>query len=512
MRAVFCLVFPRLSADRVLRGECSEALRREPLALVEIDGSTQRVAAVSELAVRAGAREGMTLAEARAIAPRLRALPHRPDEDARALRSLATMLGRFSPIVGLVGPDAIALDVTGCERLFGGRRALAEAAIRAARDLGYGARFALAGSAPAARALARVAPPAGTLVEPGRDAAALAALPPILLGIDADAAARLSALGVATIAQLDRLPRAALPARVGGAVLEALDRALGRAGDPIEAYRPQALPAQRIDFPAPIDRPDALAFALKRLADGVAAELEGRFEGARALRCVVERPDAPAERFDLSLSEPRRAASWLLTLLRARFERVDLGAGVAAVELRVLDAEPLPAGEPTLFEERVRGAREDLRALLDRLVARLGADSLGVVALNEDYRPERAYAFTSSAVMSERRKKTKSTKKKEENEEKTIGDLPPRPLRLLATPDPIDLERSPSGEPVRLRRPGERWREVARAAGPERIEAGWWDGAPAAREHWVVEERGGARRWIGIEGVMGRAGIYGEFL
>jgi protein ImuB len=82
--------------------------------------------------------------------------------------------------------------------------------------------------------------------------------------------------------------------------------------------------------------------------------------------------------------------------------------------------------------------------------------------------------------------------------------LSPRPLRLLAKPEPIEdvLAVVPDGPPVRFR-----WRhalhEVIAAEGPERIEAPWWteQGGPE-RDYFQVEDKAGLRFWLF------RAGLY----
>ena len=76
--------------------------------------------------------------------------------------------------------------------------------------------------------------------------------------------------------------------------------------------------------------------------------------------------------------------------------------------------------------------------------------------------------------------------------------MPARPLWLLTTPRPLrETGTAPSdqdGAPLSL------------LAGPERIEAGWWDGQYVARDYfvarnaaqsllWVYHERDVAARW-----------------
>src|SRR5262249_43595858 len=84
------------------------------------------------------------------------------------------------------------------------------------------------------------------------------------------------------------------------------------------------------------------------------------------------------------------------------------------------------------------------------------------------------------------------------------AQLSPRPLRLLAKPEPIAdvFALVPDGPPVRFR-----WRralhEVACAEGPERIEGAWWseEGGPA-RDYFRGEDKAGGRLWLFRAGVF----------
>src|SRR5262249_62172977 len=78
---------------------------------------------------------------------------------------------------------------------------------------------------------------------------------------------------------------------------------------------------------------------------------------------------------------------------------------------------------------------------------------------------------------------------------RAAAQLRPRPLRLLAKPEPIAdvFALVPDGPPVRFR-----WRralhEVVCAEGPERIEGAWWseEGGPT-RDYFRVEDKAGLR-------------------
>ena len=48
-------------------------------------------------------------------------------------------------------------------------------------------------------------------------------------------------------------------------------------------------------------------------------------------------------------------------------------------------------------------------------------------------------------------------------------------------------------------------------AGPERIETGWWDGAPARRDYYVMANRDGETLWVFQDLVRGGWFLHGFF-
>ncbi len=88
------------------------------------------------------------------------------------------------------------------------------------------------------------------------------------------------------------------------------------------------------------------------------------------------------------------------------------------------------------------------------------------------------------------------------------GGGSPRPLRLLARPEPVGVEAvsdDPLEPPAVLRRRGGRPVRLSGARGPERIAPEWWcegeggseDGVPpAGRDYWRVETEEGVRLWL----------------
>ena len=150
-----------------------------PFALVSTGAKGLTLVAVNEAAAWSGLVPGLRLADARARVPDLSSELHEPAQDAASLLSLARWMERWTPSVSLDPPDGLTLDATGLAHLFGGE-ALYLASIREKLlALGITARFAMAGNATAARALARHAlrPRLATIVPQGKERAALATLP-----------------------------------------------------------------------------------------------------------------------------------------------------------------------------------------------------------------------------------------------------------------------------------------------------------------------------------------------
>jgi protein ImuB len=87
---------------------------------------------------------------------------------------------------------------------------------------------------------------------------------------------------------------------------------------------------------------------------------------------------------------------------------------------------------------------------------------------------------------------------------RATAEPPLRPLRMLASPEPIDvpLATVPDGPPRRFT-----WRrathEVARVEGPERIAMEWWraEGGRLTRDYFRVEDEAGRRFWLYRDGL-----------
>src|SRR5271155_3570824 len=152
MRQIVCVRLKQWPIDRIRRKRPRH--RHEPLVLVRTVANRQLVVCACELARSSGITAGMSLPEARALCADLGYAEHRPDEDRKSLEALARWMIRFSPLVAIEPPDAVVLDVTGSDRLFGGLPRLMQLISAAVTKLNLSHGIALAPTLGAAWALA----------------------------------------------------------------------------------------------------------------------------------------------------------------------------------------------------------------------------------------------------------------------------------------------------------------------------------------------------------------------
>jgi protein ImuB len=520
-RRIASLWFARLASDRLWletgrrlpgparrqRGRQRQPAEEAPLAIVGESGGRRFLTAVNVAAERAGLAPGLPLASARAVCPGLVTRPADPTADRALLHRLARLAERFTPLVGIDGADGLALDVGGSAHLFGGEAALLAALVDRFAGLGLAVAAALADTGPAARAIARFGGGA-RLVPPGETAAHLAPLPAAALGLDQATTADLARLGLKRVGDLYPLPRAALATRFGPGLLAALDRALGRQPSPLAPLTFAAPYRVRLGFAEPIAGRAVIIAALDRALDRLCRRLARDGRGSRRLRCRLHRQGAPPVVLEIGTARPCRSPAELARLLALRLEATaDVGRGAAgdAVEALTIEAAwteplvPVAAGSLPLTVRAgaaaaataTGGADGRMAGLIDRLGNRLGFARVLAFAPRPGHQPERAFATLAGG-----------------EEGGKGGDWPappaPRPLRLLARPEPLVVlalrpPGSPADPPARFRR-GRTEHRVAAATGPERIAWAWWRDDPdwreTVRDYWRIEDDAGRRLWL----------------
>jgi nucleotidyltransferase/DNA polymerase involved in DNA repair len=349
-----------------------------------------------------GVRRTIPLGSAHRLAPEATFLDLDPDADRDAVEAACERLAAFSPgVAGTsdvreAGFGRLAVHVDGLDRLWGPEPELARRLVQALAPLLPGLpRVGVAGTSFAATVAAAHAPADGTPlgVDPGEDAAFLAAYPARLLTHDEEIRGRLTRFGLRTIGSVAELPQTALVARFGGEGALIHARATGRE---TETFRPRRAP-ERLKLSLPIDPPtdgvEAVRFVLRRLAGALGAQLSARGSAAGLARLVVRHDLAfalkgtPAElRFEQRFPEPTADPEAIERLLVARLERTPPPAAVAGLELELAGVEPAAGQQLPLFiPQAARGARLDWQ--LARLAIAFGSDRIHRIELTDPEAP-----------------------------------------------------------------------------------------------------------------------------
>lgn len=391
----------------------------------------------------------------------------------RTLARVARRALRFTPTVSLPEADpAVLLEAGASLGLFGGAGRLRERLLALAAG---GDAQPLVSAAPTARAalwLARAGRPAQAR-DPAQLPGLLGSLPVAATGWPAAAQQLLAGCGVDTLGHCLRLPRHGLARRIGPGLLRELDQALGRL-----PYQPPAWLSPR-SFRAAIELPlvtgdGALLFeAAARLLGQLAAELERRQAAAAELHWRFGRPADGNPPLRVGLARPSASPGLLHELVRLRFAALLLVAPVDRLELVVH-----PVARPGLTGTDLLGDFIDLpgeaAGLLGRLTARLGADAVHGLCCEPAWRPEAAWSRRPGG----------------QHPARATGPRPGTAARQPVWLLPV---------PRRLREAGGRpdWSgPLELESGPQRIETGWWDGAPVRRDYYAARNPQGASVWV----------------
>jgi DNA polymerase-4 len=264
-------------------------LRGRPV-IVGADPRGRGVVSAASYEARAfGVRSAMPISRAVRLCPQGVFLPVDMPKYARISAEIMMILGDFSPLVEPVSVDEAFVDVTGTGSLFGPPDDVVRGIKRRIRaETGLTASAGLASNKFIAKIASDLRKPDGlVIVPPGREVEFLAPLPiERLWGVGAATARALAALGIATIGQLQRLPRATLVSRLGrhGADLHAL--AHGRDDRTVEPWTAPKSMGAETTFDRDTDDRSRLGATLRAHAERVAREL--RASGVAAARVTLK--------------------------------------------------------------------------------------------------------------------------------------------------------------------------------------------------------------------------------
>jgi len=405
---------------------------------------------------QAGVASGQPLSTALAVVPALHSRPRQSRAERSLLDQLALGAWRASSRVVQAPPDSVLLEIGGSRRLYGGLRSLVETLCAQLECAGLPVQT---GSAPVPATARLFARHGLRAASPGAMREKLYRLPLKTLALDERQAHALAGCGLKHVADLLRLPKPERARRFGPALNRHLARLEGRAPTPLTAWQPPEEFRLRLELPAASSDRSALLFVLRRALARLAHWLDVRDRALTRLQVALKREDGGGSvALQVGLSRPGMDEKRLLELLALKLENLDLPGPVEAVELQAESTGEHRPPQADLWNGNNRG--DAWPALLDRLKARLGEDGLAGLAIRPDHRPEKAWRWVEPGTLVR------------------CEDERARPTWLL--PEPQSCRR----ENLHLEE------------GPERIEAGWWDGEECRRDYFIARDRHGRRLWV----------------
>ena len=289
-------------------------------------------------------------------------------------------------------------------------------------------------------------------------------------------------MGIETLGACLRLPRAGFARRLGRAVLEDLDKALGRQPDPRTEFSPAETLQWIVDFRTETMDRTVFAEALEANVVCLAAELRRRqaqiaklelvFHHLRGTGCA-----GAGTELTLRFVEPVHEQQRMLDPLLARLERVALSWPAIAISLRTGPLLPLELDAAGLFtrQQGRRGGDTSGFALVECLRGRFGIDRVHGLESVADHRPEYAWGRLTERLSGPAPAIHELTYRKDE-----------RPLWILPEPVPLGDSAGTCSVPIAALERSE----------PERIESGWWDGHDVRRDYYGVNMPTGERLWV----------------
>ncbi|MEX2500453.1 MAG: DNA polymerase Y family protein [Wenzhouxiangellaceae bacterium] len=426
-----------------------------PRAVHDTISGRARIIEINRAARSRGVHPGQTLADALAIAPDLGSLARERKAESRLLEELALAAYRYSHQVAITG-DGVVLETGGSRRLHGDLDAMLSALGDEISAMGLHARLGTAPVPAAACLLART-----SRHVPGMDALRdmLSGWPLHRLALAPAELQKLDGLGLKSIRDVLALPRFERERRLGRALNRHLDQLHGREQTPLVYWQPPEDFCQTLELPVPTIRSEALLFALNRMLEHLQQWLRVRDRALTRIRIELLPEDrGPKIELSAGLGQPGFQRDRLLEILRLKLESVRLSSAIESLRVRADSTTGQRPPQADLWTGT--NVNDAWPALIDRLVARIGEDGLCSIAPCPDHRPEKAWKWTPPGTTT------------------TTVDTPPRPNWLLPEPRPC------------------RAGELRLIEGPERIEAGWWDGQDCRRDYWTAHDRHGNRLWV----------------
>jgi len=500
-RRIACILVADFPLAAVTRA--NPELRDQPLALTRLptprpsthnrerrSANYQPHSELSQVAAVArsmGVRAGMTVAQARALIPRLIVTqPSGAAEDA-ADDALTDAAESISPVVEAGTPGCVWLDLTGVERLhrnaLGADRSgidepevdaeqiLANEIARRVRQIGLEAAVGIAAN----KELAQLAARCGGIrvIPPGREREFLDWLPLELADLGAgpradDLELRFKQLGIRRLGDLARLDIRAIGNRMGEPGVRLARLARGEGSSTVRARPRPELFAEALELDYGIENLEPLGFVMHTMLDRIGARLALRGLVAGDLTLSLGLVDRRRDERRVAVAAPTGEIRALLMLLKLSLEQSPPAAPIETIRLTVEPRAPRPAQHDMFIPPAP--APDRLEAAIARIAALCGPDRVGTLLPADSYRPEavRVAGFAPSAAAVAAASRTA----------RVSGGIVPMALRTIRPAEEIEM--MCQRETPEFARGQNICARVIAVAGPWRRQGEWWAAAEPA--------------------------------
>ena len=477
MHRVLSIWLPQLPLNRLER---AGDLRVESVfAVVAQIKNAWRLTHLSEAACAVGLNAGLSVPDARAMAPELLTEPCNAMRDANLLRALWRWADTLSPSVSVCPPDGLLLDISGCAHLFGGETAMAEHAQSRLAEMQIDSRIAIADTKGAAWALSRFSHNDISVAESGQTADALQHLP--LDGLDLSAAVQndLRRAGLTSFKQLYPIKPSELARRFGLELTSALAKTLGHEVDPVLPKSADQIYAARMTLPEPIGLLTDLQAVLERLVESVCTRLKKKCCGARRFQLTVRCVDTGDHTLTVGFAQPCFTAAAIVQQYLQPLDKLKIEFGADWFRLEAKQIEPVQPRQQSFIGEP--DATDYTAQVVSTLGNRLGFDRVWQFIALDSHLPEQEFCAVEAMDRDTDPVWYKTPRK--------------RPLRLYQPPE--YLSALVPGRPPK----SFQWRRqtylTLHAKGPERLTPEWWQNQQSPlRDYWRVQTDSGLRLWL----------------
>ena len=429
-RRIACILVADFPLAAVTRA--NPELRDQPLALTRLPAPRpphragrrgadyqphSELSQVSAIARAVGLHAGMTVAQARALLPRLLVTqPSGAAEDAAA-DALTDAAESISPVVEAGMPGCVWLDLTGVERLH--RQALgaddpevdaeqmiANEIARRVQRIGLEAAVGIAAN----KELAQLAARCGgiRIIPPGREREFLDWIPLELADLGAGPSGdelelRFKRLGIRRLGDLARIDIRAIGSRMGEPGVRLARLARGEGSSTVRARSRPEIFAEALELEYGIETLEPLGFVMYAMLQRISARLELRGLAAGDLTLSLGLADRRRDERRVAVAAPTGEVHALLVLLNLSLEKSPPAAAIETIRLAVEPRAPRPA-QHDMFKPPAP-APDRLAAALARIAALCGPDRVGTLLPADSYRPEavRVTGFAPAAMAVESR-------------------------------------------------------------------------------------------------------------